>query len=174
MIGAGATALGADGARVAVAGDSAGGCLSAVLAQDARDAGIPLRHQMLIQPCVSTKTFWWSSARQNGEGPLLTTRLMMWFWREYLSTPEDSLNPRACPLEAKSLAGTCPATVITGELDLLRDEGKAYFDLLRESGVEAKHLHYTGVPHGFYGVPGLPHASECLEAISEALVAALR
>ena len=80
--------------------------LSAVLAQDARDAGIPLRHQMLIQPCVSAKTFWWSSARENGDGPLLTTRMMMWFWREYLSTPEDSLNPRACPLEAKSLAGT--------------------------------------------------------------------
>ena len=147
----GAKRLSIDASRVAVGGDSAGGNLSCVLAHDALAEGIPLAHQLLVYPATSARVHWFKSWRENQNRPVLSARLMLWFWAQYLGKYEDSNNPRAAPLEAKSCKGLCPATVITAEFDPLRDEGIAYFQKLQRDGVPAKHKHYAGAVHGFLG-----------------------
>ena len=83
----GASTLRVDAARIAVGGDSAGGNLSAVLAQDALKAGISLKHQLLIYPVTSARCHWFKSWRENQNQPILSTRSMLWFWREYRPFP---------------------------------------------------------------------------------------
>ena len=144
-----AAELGADPARVAVAGDSAGGNLSAVVALMARDRGGPaIAHQLLIYP-VCEHRFDTASYVDNAEGFFLTRDMMRWFWGHYLAKEEDGKNPLASPLLAPDLSGLPPATVITAELDPLRDEGEAYGQRLGEAGVAVASRRYDGVIHGF-------------------------
>ena len=143
--------LSIDTSRVAVGGDSAGGNLSCVLAHDALAEAIPLAHQLLVYPATSARVHWFKSWRENQNQPVLSARLMLWFWAQYLGKYEDSNNPRAAPLEARSCKGLCPATIITAEFDPLRDEGIAYFKRLQKDGVRVKHKHYAGAVHGFLG-----------------------
>ena len=164
VVGAGQADLNADVTRVAVAGDSAGGNLAAVLAQDALAAGIPLKHQLLIYPVTSARVHWFKSWRENQNQPILTARFMLWFWREYLENYEDSTNPRAAPLEAASLRGICPATLITAEFDPLRDEGIAYGKKLEADGVTVAARHFSGTVHAFFGAGmGIPKGKEGFE-----------
>ncbi len=145
-----ATALGVDPERIAVAGDSAGGNLAAVVSLLARDAGGPaLRAQVLIYP-VTDFAFDTPSYRENGEGYLLTGASMRWFWRHYLGDEEErGAEPRASPLRERDLAGLPPATVITAEFDPLRDEGEAYAGRLRAAGVPTRCIRYPGAIHDF-------------------------
>jgi acetyl esterase len=164
-----ASELGADASRLAVAGDSAGGNLAAVVSLKARDAGgPPISFQLLIYPATDLTR---SSAShvENGEGYLLTTDSMDWFLGHYV--PEaDRKSPDASPLFADTLAGLPPALVITAEFDPLRDEGEAYAERLRESGVEAKASRYDGMIHAFYGMDLLlPQATRALEESAAAL-----
>lgn len=141
--------LGLDPARVAVAGDSAGGNLATVTALMARDRGGPaLRAQALIYP-VTDASMSHPSVKENAEGYLLTRDGMEYFWGHYLNSPEDGSNPYASPLAAPDLSGLPPALVITAEYDPLRDEGERYADRLREAGVQARLSRYAGTIHGF-------------------------
>jgi acetyl esterase len=167
---ANAAQLGADAARVAVGGDSAGGNLAAVVAQMARDRGGPLPvFQLLIYPATDARCDT-ASFRDNGEGYFLTAAGMRWFWDHYLRTGEDAAHPYASPLRAEELHGLPPALVITAEYDPLRDEGEAYAERLRQAGVAARTRRFAGMIHGFVGMGGvLPQGDRALDEAAEAM-----
>ena len=144
--------LGIDSARIAVGGDSAGGNLTAVVSQMARDRRGPrLRFQLLVYP-VTDASFDTPSYRENAEGYFLTTTMMKWFWGKYLANPADAANPYASPLRAMDLTGLPPGLCITAEFDPLRDEGEAYAARLRKAGVDVPATRYDGMFHGFFGM----------------------
>ena len=131
-----AGALGGDPDRLAVAGDSAGGNLAAVVALRARDAGgPPLAFQLLVYP-VTDATRSQPSYTENGTGYLLEADTMRWFYDHYLGGA-DPARADVSPLFAPDLAGLPPALVVTAEFDPLRDEGEAYAERLRQAGVAA-------------------------------------
>ena len=161
-----AASIGADPARIAVGGDSAGGNLAAVVSLIARERGGPrLRHQLLVYP-VTDHAFETPSYRENAKGPLLTTEMMRGFWGLYLAREEDGRNPHASPLRAADLSGLPPAQVITAEYDPLRDEGEAYARRLAAAGVPVVQRRYDGMIHGFFGFTAL--IDRAGEAVAEA------
>ena len=137
-------------ATVAVAGDSAGGNFSAVVAQQLRDAGIPLAAQFLIYPAVDHADASHPSVEQNGKGYFLEAETMAWFYNHYAGGFGDTLDPRLAPLQAKSLANLPPAVVVTAEFDPLRDAAIAYVAALNAAGGQAEHIPGPGMIHGFY------------------------
>lgn len=165
--------IGGDASRLAVAGDSAGANLSAVVCLRSRDEGGPdIRFQLLVYP-VTDLTMSSESYRANAEGYLLTRTFMEWFIQHYLqgASPE---HPHASPLSASDLSALPPALVITAEFDPLRDEGEAYAARLREAGVDARTSRYDGMIHGFFGMDALFAGSrraqeEASAALREAL-----
>jgi acetyl esterase len=162
--------FGFDPTRIAVGGDSAGGNLSAVVAQMARDRGGPaLVFQALVYP-VCDYDFGTSSYNDNAEGYMLTRDAMKWFWNNYLTTEADGAEPCASPLRAESLAGLPPALVITAEYDPLRDEGDAYAARLKKEGVAVKHSPYPGMIHGFFQLAEIiPAGKAAIEEVSAEL-----
>jgi cation diffusion facilitator CzcD-associated flavoprotein CzcO/acetyl esterase/lipase len=145
-IAANAAALGAVPDKLAVCGWSAGGNIAAVVCQMARDARGPrIAGQVLVTP-VTDCDFARPSYQENGEGYVLTTSLMRWFWDHY-SDPGERRDPRASPLRAASLAGLPPALVVTCEFDPLRDEGAAYAEALAAAGGDVRHLPCRGQIH---------------------------
>jgi acetyl esterase len=173
-LGAHAGELGADPARLAVGGDSAGGNLAAVAALMARDRGGPaLAFQLLVYP-VCDFGFDTPSYRENAEGYFLTRQAMQWFWAQYLASPDDARSPYACPLRAEDLAGLPPALVVTAEHDPLRDEGEAYARRLADAGVPVTLRRYDGMIHGFFSMwPFLEEARRANAETFESLRAAL-
>jgi acetyl esterase len=152
--------LGADPARVGVAGDSAGGNLAAVVAQmAARDGGPAPVLQLLIYPATD-----FTSRRRSrelfSEGFLLTGAEMDWFESNYLG-PERTYarDPRASPLLAEDLSGLAPAFVVTAAFDPLRDEGEAYAHALRAAGTPAAIRRFPGFIHAFIAAAGVSRAS---------------
>ena len=137
-------------ATVAVAGDSAGGNFSAVVAQQLRDAGIPLAAQFLIYPAVDHADASHPSVEQNGKGYFLEAETMAWFYNHYAGGFGDTLDARLAPLQAKSLANLPPAVVVTAEFDPLRDAAIAYVAALNAAGGQAEHIPGPGMIHGFY------------------------
>jgi acetyl esterase len=147
-----APSLGGDPSRVAIGGDSAGGNLTAVVAQMARDRGAPpLLLQVLVYP-VTNHALDTASYRANADGYLLTRAAMEWFWNHYLREARDGTEPYASPLRATNFANLPPALLITAEYDPLRDEGAAYGIKLREAGVRLVHSDYPGMIHGFFSL----------------------
>ncbi|AXQ28324.1 alpha/beta hydrolase [Solimonas sp. K1W22B-7] len=161
--------IGGDAQRIAVAGDSAGGNLAAVLAQQAKVRGWPLRHQLLLYPvtdCAEES----ASYAACGTGYLLTAEMMRWFRSLYLSGGGDAADPRASPLRAKDFGGLAPATIVTAEYDPLRDEGEAYALSLRLAGVPAALHRWSGQIHGFISMLGaIPAAEDTLDLAAAAL-----
>lgn len=137
--------LGGDPARLAVAGDSAGGTLALGVARHLRDA---VRFQALIYP-VCDAGFDTPSYSEFGERHGLTSLGMQRFWSLYLDGA-DGGDPDASPLRAEDLGGLAPAFVLTAEYDVLRDEGEAMVEALRAAGVEVAHRRYEGTIHGFW------------------------
>ena len=135
---------------VAVAGDSAGGNLAAVVAQQLRDAGTPLAAQFLIYPAVDHVDAEYPSAEQYGKGYFLEADTMAWFYYHYAGTFADTMDPRLAPLQAQSLANLPPAVIVTAEFDPLRDQGAAYADALRAAGGQAELIEGPGMIHGFF------------------------
>ena len=157
---ANAAALGADPARVVVAGDSAGGNLAAVTALRIRDEGGPrLLGQLLIYPVTDHYQPGTPSMIENAEGYGLTRAGMIWFWNHYLRSPADGANPHASPFRAADLNGLPPALVVTAEYDPLRDEGEHYADRLRQAGVPTQMKRWDGMNHGFFFWPGVVDSS---------------
>jgi acetyl esterase len=144
-----ATELGGDPARLAVAGDSAGGNLATIVARRLRDEGdSPVCFQALIYP-VTDAALNTPSYREFAEGYGLTAEGMRRFWDLYLDGA-DGTNPDASPLRAADLSGLPPAFVLTAEADVLRDEGEAYAARLRDAGVEVDLRRFDGATHGFW------------------------
>ncbi|HET7315415.1 alpha/beta hydrolase [Salinisphaera sp.] len=147
---ANAAELDIDPARVAVAGDSAGGHLSAVVALAARDNGWPLTFQALIYPATDLRDAarYYPSRSRNGRIPPLTAEFMDWFGRNATGDATDTADWRVSPLLAASLADTAPALVVTAGADVLMDEGTLYAMRLRDDAVPCEHAHFPGVIHG--------------------------
>jgi len=164
-----AAEIGGDAGRIAVAGDSAGGNLAAVVAQHARAQGWPLRHQLLLYPitdCVGES----ASYAAYAEGYYLTAAMMRWFRGHYLppGTPVD--DARHSPLRQPEFRGLAPATIVTAEYDPLRDEGEAYALSLRLAGVPADLHRQAGQIHGYISMLGaIPAADETLHYAAAAL-----
>lgn len=142
-----------DPTRVAVGGDSMGGCLAAVVCQRARDEAGPMpRAQWLIYPATDRATHR-PSQSLFGEGLLLTEPMMQWFSDLYLGEA-DRHDPRASPLHHPNLTGLPPAVVVTAGFDPLRDEGQAYAEALAAAGVPVRHRCHEGLVHGFAQMTG--------------------
>jgi acetyl esterase len=165
-----AAALGGVQHRLAVAGDSAGGNLAAVVALGARDRGGPaIGFQLLVYPVLDAAgdTASW---REYADGYHLTADGMRWYWDHYLGGAGGAA-PDASPLRAAFVGGLPPALVIGAEYDILRDEGEAYAARLAEAGVDATASRHAGVVHGFVRWRAVTGAAE--DALQEA-AAALR
>jgi acetyl esterase len=146
--------LGGDVDRIAVAGDSAGGNISAVVAQICRDQGPPLWAQLLIYPSIDFDPDGvYQSRVDNAEGYFLTADDMRWF-RDSYADGVDFTNPRLSPLRGE-LAGLPPAVVVTAEFDPLRDEGEMYAEALQAAGVDVDLQRYDGMVHGFFDMGAL-------------------
>jgi acetyl esterase len=148
--------LGADPARMAVVGDSAGGTLAAVTSIRARDAGIGLRLQVLIYPGTGgyQDTL---SHRRLAEGYLLDASTIDWFFSQYLRSDEDRNDWRFAPLDATpgpDLGDVAPACIVVAGYDPLHDEGVAYAAKLESAGVEVQLIDYPGMVHGFFNFGG--------------------
>jgi len=168
-----AAALGGVQHRLAVAGDSAGGNLAAVVALGARDRGGPaIAFQLLVYPALDAAgdTASW---REYADGYHLTADGMRWYWDHYLGGA-DGAAPDASPLRAAFVGGLPPALVIGAEYDILRDEGEAYAARLAGAGVDATASRHAGVVHGFVrwrAVTGA--AGDALQEAATALRSAL-
>ena len=167
-----AGSFGGDRRRIAVAGDSAGGNLAAVVALRARDAGAPeLVYQLLVYPVVDL-TATHRSYVENGSGYLLERSTMEWFRANYVGDPPRMPleAPELSPLHAPDLAGVAPALVITAEFDPLRDEGEAYAARLADAGVDARASRYDGMIHAFWGMGSMwPKAADAMTEATTAL-----
>jgi acetyl esterase/lipase len=155
---------GLDTARIAVAGDSVGGNMAAALTLMAKErGGLPLVQQVLFYP-VTDASFDTGSYHQFAEGYFLRRDGMQWFWDQYTTDEAERAQITASPLRAttEQLAGLPPALVITGEADVLRDEGEAYANKLREAGVPVTAVRFQGIIHDFVMLNALreTHAAE--------------
>jgi acetyl esterase len=135
--------------RLAVAGDSAGGNLSAVVAQAMRDDGIALAGQLLLYP-VTDRRGSYPSHEENGTGYFLDLDTMLWFDQQYVGhlAEVDVTDPRLAPLHG-DLSGLAPAVLVVAEFDPLRDDGLAYAAALDAAGVPVTVRTFSGMIHGF-------------------------
>lgn len=150
--------LGSDPARVAVAGDSAGGNLAAVVAQATRDLGSaqPVA-QLLLYPGADGSVSR-PSKSLFADGFFLTRTQMDWYWDTYRGDAAPT-HPRLSPLLAEDLSGLAPAVVTTAAFDPLRDEGAAYAEALRAAGTTVVHRRAHGLVHGYFSMAGIHRAS---------------
>ena len=156
--------LGADGSRMAVCGDSAGGNLSAVVSQMARDRGGPSIAAQVLHVPVTDHNYDYQSYSDNAEGYLLTRASMIWFWDHYLPNDEAGQEAYASPLRAADLSGLAPALIQTAEYDPLRDEGEAYGAAIEAAGGDVTVRRYDGVVHDpFMMFAIIPTGIECLK-----------
>ena len=166
-----AGALRADTSRLVLAGDSAGGNLSAVVAQQTRIAGTRMPDfQLLLYPVTDlSRSF--PSHEMFAEGYYLTLPLMRWFADHYLGDAGKARDPMASPLLQADLSGLPPAFLATAGWDVLRDEGRAYAERLLEAGVAVEYRNYDRLIHGYFSMGGV--VREASRAFDDA-VAALR
>ncbi len=151
--------IGADPARIVLAGDSAGANLATVAALAARDQGYTdIVCQLLIYPATD-QSMSFPSHKTFGDGYRLTRPLMVWSSTNYLRDGPDIMDPRASPLFATDHSGLPPAIIITAGFDPLRDEGEAYAAKLREAGVDVEYRCFDNLIHGFVTLTGVVDAA---------------
>ncbi len=159
--------------RLAVGGKSAGGNLTIALSLLSRDRDGPkIAHQL---PCVPItdrprKT---DSYEENAEGYGLTRADMEWYWNHYVRSEIEGRNRYAAPLQARDLSGLPPATVVTGGVDPLRDDGIAYVDRLEDAGVPVKHHHFPDMAHNVtstaFHYQGIGRTREAIDRLAESV-----
>ncbi|MDB6079993.1 MAG: nlhH [Akkermansiaceae bacterium] len=141
-----------DSKTIAVVGESAGGNLAANVSIMAQAKGIQMPvHQVLVYP-VANYAFDTPSYLENANAKPLSAAMMPWFFDNYLTKPEDGKDPKISLLQAKSLKGLPPTTVITAQIDPLRSEGEALANKLKADGVTVSYRNYDGVTHEFFGM----------------------
>ena len=159
---------GLDAQRLAVAGDSVGGNMAAVVTLLSRERGGPdIRLQLLFYP-VTDAAFDTASYHQFAEGYHLRRDAMMWFWEQYTRHPGERNEITASPLRASvaQLQGLPAALIITAEADVLRDEGEAYANKLRQAGVRVTAVRFQGTIHDFVMLNALAHSAATRGAIA--------
>jgi acetyl esterase/lipase len=159
-----------DGNRLAVAGNSVGGNMAAVVSLMAKDRGGPhIRFQALLWP-VTDANFDDGSYTQYAQGYFLTKNMMKWFWDSYTTDLTKRNEIYASPLRASldQLKGLPPALIETAEFDVLRDEGEAYAHKLSEAGVSVTSVRYGGMIHDF----GLLNVLSKVPAVRSAMLQA--
>ncbi|MBF9066460.1 alpha/beta hydrolase [Streptacidiphilus fuscans] len=162
---------GLDATRIAVAGDSVGGNMAAALTLMAKEQGdVPLAAQVLFYP-VTDASFDTPSYHQFAEGYFLRRDAMQWFWDQYTTVESERAQITASPLRATldQLADLPPALVITGEADVLRDEGEAYANKLRQAGVPVTAVRFQGIIHDFVMLNALRPTHAAQAAITQAV-----
>ncbi len=148
-----------DRGRMAIVGDSVGGNMAAAVTLLAKQRGGPtFSAQVLFYP-VTDASFDTASYHQFATGYYLRRDMMQWFWDQYTTDPEQRAQITASPLRAtkEQLAGLPPALVINGEADVLRDEGEAYANKLRDAGVPVTAVRFQGTIHDFVMLNALAH-----------------
>jgi acetyl esterase len=154
-----------------VAGDSAGGNLAAAMALRARDRNGPaIALQVLVYPVTDTDFDRPSYAEADNQ-LILTREAMVWCWDHYAPDASRRGEPDASPLRAADLAGLPPAVVLTAEHDVLRDEGEAYVDRLKEAGVPVDFKRHAGQMHGFFTFLLLPGSERGFQQVVKAVQA---
>jgi acetyl esterase/lipase len=150
-----ASELGADGTRLAIGGDSAGGGLAANVALKARDTNGPkIAHQLLVYPAVDNDgTSECYHAYKDGH--FLTGERMAFYWRCYVPTREAAHAPYLLASRAETLRGLPPATIVMAECDPLYAQGVAYAERLRADGVPVDLRVYHGMIHAFFSFIGI-------------------
>ncbi|MFJ4495827.1 alpha/beta hydrolase [Pseudomonas atacamensis] len=159
-----------DGKRLAVAGNSVGGNMAAVVALMAKDKGTPaIKFQVLLWP-VTDANFDTGSYNQYAEGHFLSRNMMKWFWDNYTTDAKQRNEIYASPLRATTaqLKGLPPALVQTASADVLRDEGEAYARKLDEAGVPVTSVRYNGMIHDY----GLLNVVSQVPAVRSAMLQA--
>jgi len=155
---ANAASIGGDSSKLAVTGDSAGGNMAAIVAQQLKGK---VAFQLLIYPATDFSDTAYESREKFGGGEyFLSSEDMMWFGGLLFGDADESANPKASPLAAKDLSGLAPALTVTAGFDPLRDEGKAYADALSAAGVASEYKCYDGTIHGFVSFPGALEAGK--------------
>ncbi len=169
-ISAHATEIGADPARIAVGGDSAGGNLATVCALLARNAGAPkVAFQLLFYPCIAPEPET-PSHYKFADGYILTRQTITWFYKLYLKSPKDTQDFRFGPLITDDLSQLPPAFILVAGYDPLRDEGVQYATRLVEAGNAVTLVNMPGMVHGFLLMSGaLDGAVQALEQSAAAL-----
>lgn len=161
-------AFGASPGAPAIAGDSAGANIAIGSALTLRDRDCRLRHVALLYPVIDPACGS-PSMREFGSGYMLTREAMQWFWECYLTASSGQLDARAAPMRA-DVRGFPPATIVTAEYDPLRDEGEAFAEHLRKGGGRVQLQRYSGMIHGFAGMPQLtPVALQAIDVIAQAV-----
>ena len=166
---------GLDGSRMAVAGDSVGGNMTAVLALLAKQRGdVHFVHQSLYYP-VTDAAQDTDSYREFKAGPFLTAAAMAWFWDNYCpdQAPRDEITTSPLRANLEQLYGLPPALVFVDENDVLRDEGEAYASRLREAGVPTTAVRYNGIIHDFMMLNPL-RDTQAAKAATKQAIATLR
>jgi acetyl esterase len=168
-VGGHAQELGADGSRIAVAGNSVGGNMSAALSLMTKDRSGPrISYQVLLIPATDASVDT-PSYRAYGTDRFLTRAFMKYGWDLYAPDAKTRDNPYVSPLRASisELKGLPPALVITAENDPLRDEGEAYARKLKEAGVSVDAVRYNGTIHDFVALNALRHVPSTEAAIDQ-------
>ena len=166
--------LGIDPARIAVAGDSAGGYLAVVVCQQAIAAGPRIALQVLFCPVTDIGAAN-PSRRELAEGYFLEQPLMHWAGAHYLRPSVDIKDPRMSPLRAADLSGLPRHTSTTAGFDPLRDEGKAHADALKRADVKMHYTCHESMIHHFYGMAdAIPYAKTAMKSVGVNIKAARR
>lgn len=167
-----AESLGLGPDRLAIGGDSVGGSLTTVLAdQLAQQSGPQPGLQVLVYP-VTDASRTTDSIQQWGEGHLLEKDTLAWFYRQYAGDARDVIDPRFSPLLGQANAAAAPALVLLAECDPLHDEGVAYAGHLQAAGVRVDLQVYAGMTHDFLRMGAIiDEAEEAQDRIAQALKA---
>jgi acetyl esterase/lipase len=170
-IGTAGKPLGLDPSRIAIAGDSAGGNMATAIAIMAKQRGGPrFVHQMLLYPTLDA-SFDTPSYLEFATGLNVRRDHMQWLWDQYVPDATQRLEITAAPLRASTedLVGLPPATIITAEADVVRDDGEAYAEKLRQAGVPVTAVRYLGTIHDFMFLDALRSTEAARAGIAQAI-----